>query len=403
MRIALVSEHASPLAALGGADAGGQNVYVAALASSLAALGTEVDVYTRRDDPSPPASVRCGPGVTVHHLRAGPAEPVPKDELVPFLPALTRGLEEAWRRRRPDVVHAHFWMSGVCALNAAHCAVPVLQTYHALGTVKRRHQGDADTSPACRLAAERRIADEASHIIATSSDEVFELRRMGADGARISVVPCGVDLDRFSPDGPSDPRSSGRVRIVCVSRFVERKGLDDVVRALALLPDCDLVVAGGPPAAELDADPVALGLREVAAEIGVADRLELRGSLARDEVPALLRSADVVCCTPWYEPFGIVPLEAMACGVPVVASAVGGLIDTVVHGVTGLHVAPRQPDSIAAAVGALAEDAALRAELGAAGRQRAEARYGWPRIARATLDAYRLSVLTATRTAEAYA
>jgi glycosyltransferase involved in cell wall biosynthesis len=402
MRVALVSEHASPLAALGGADAGGQNVHVAALAAALADLGATVDVYTRRDDGGLPPSVDVVPGVTVHHVAAGPARPLPKDHLVPYLPALTRGLEEAWSLRRPDVVHAHFWMSGICALNAAPGAVPVLQTYHALGTVKRRHQGHADTSPRCRLAAECRIADEAAHIIATSSDEVFELRRMGAESRSISVIPCGVDLDRFTPDGPAEQRS-GRPRIVCVSRFVERKGLDDVVRALPLLPDYELVIAGGPARDQLDRDPVARGLRAVAEAEGVADRLSLRGSIGRDAVPALLRSADVVCCTPWYEPFGIVPLETMACGVPVVATAVGGLIDTVVHGVTGLHVPPRRPDAIADAVASIADRPELRDELGAAGRARAEARYGWPRIGAASLDIYRAVLRESVDTAEAYA
>jgi glycosyltransferase involved in cell wall biosynthesis len=293
-------------------------------------------------------------------------------------------------------------MSGICALNAAPDTVPVLQTYHALGTVKRRHQGDADTSPRCRLVAERRIAEDAAHIIATSSDEVFELRRMGAESRSISVIPCGVDLDRFTPDGPAELRS-GRPRIVCVSRFVERKGLDDVVRALPQLPDYELVIAGGPAGDQLDRDPVARGLRAVAEAAGVADRLSLRGSIGRDAVPALLRSADVVCCTPWYEPFGIVPLEAMACGVPVVATAVGGLIDTVVHGVTGLHVPPRRPDAIADAVASIADRPELRDELGAAGRARAEARYGWPRIGAASLDIYRAVLRESVDTAEAYA
>ena len=149
MRIAMVSEHASPLATLGGVDAGGQNVHVAALATELSRMGHEVDVYTRRDDPSAPPSVELRPGVTVHHVDAGPAEPLPKDELLPFMPAFGKVLLEAWADRRPDAVHAHFWMSGLAALDACRpLELPLAVTFHALGVVKRRHQGCRDTSPA---------------------------------------------------------------------------------------------------------------------------------------------------------------------------------------------------------------------------------------------------------------
>jgi glycosyltransferase involved in cell wall biosynthesis len=399
----MVSEHASPLAALGGVDAGGQNVHVAALSLALAELGHQVDVYTRRDRTDVPAQVAIDPAVTVHHVPAGPPEEVPKDELVPHLGELACGLERCWRSRTPDVVHAHFWMSALCALDAAPAGTPVVQTFHALGVVKRRHQGAADTSPRCRLAAERQIAARATRIIATCSDEAFELRRMGAERHRISIVPCGVDLHRFRPDGPAERRVAGRRRIVCVSRLVDRKGLDDVIRALPRLPGYELVIAGGPPAAALGQDPVARHLWQVAGELGVADRVELRGSTDRDAIPALLRSADAVCCTPWYEPFGIVPLEAMACGVPVVASAVGGLVDSVVHGVTGLHVPPRSPRAVADAVAAIVERPQYRAELAAGGLRRVRTRYGWPRIAQATFETYALALATPVEPAEVYA
>jgi glycosyltransferase involved in cell wall biosynthesis len=384
----MVSEHASPLSVLGGVDAGGQNVHVASLAAALADLGVDVDVYTRRDDASLPVTVAMAPRVDVHHITAGPARFVPKDDLVDYLPALTAGLDRAWIERPPDVIHAHFWMSGICALDAAPKNVSVLQTFHALGCVKRRHQRSADTSPPGRLAAERRIARDADHIIATCSDEAFELRRLGTQRRHISIVPCGVDLSAFSPDGPAEERREGMRRIVCVSRLVERKGIDDVVRALPSLPSCELVIAGGGSAESLERDPVATGLRSLAASIGVADRVELRGPADRASVARLLRSADVVCCTPWYEPFGIVPLEAMACGTPVVAAAVGGLVDSVVDGVTGLHVPPRRPDRIAEAVGKIIGRPSFQRRLGRAGVERTRSRYGWPRVADATLEVY---------------
>jgi glycosyltransferase involved in cell wall biosynthesis len=170
---------------------------------------------------------------------------------------------------------------------------------------------------------------------------------------------------------------------------VERKGVDDVIRAIARLPGVELVVAGGPRGAELARDPDARRLGRLARRLGVADRVELRGGIDPEAVTALLRSADLAVCVPWYEPFGIVPLEAMACGVPVVASAVGGMIDTVVDGVTGVHVPPRRPERLADTLRALLADPVRRADLGAAGVRRARERYTWDRVAEATLEVYR--------------
>lgn len=387
MRIDMVSEHASPLAALGDVDAGGQNVHVAMLATAMARRGAEVVVHTRRDDPHLPDTVPLAPGVEVRHVDAGPARHVPKDDLLPHMDAFAERLAEGWRRSAPDVIHSHFWMSGRAALDAAPAGTPVVHTFHALGVVKRRHQGDRDTSPPERLAEELRIIEGAARVVATCSDEVFELLRLGADRRRLSVVPCGVDLARFSPDGPSEARDGPR--IACIGRIVERKGVDDVIRALAAVPDAELVIAGGPPPDRLGADPDARRLLAVAAEAGVEDRVSLRGGVGRDEVPTLMRSADVVVCAPWYEPFGIVPLEAMACGVPVIASAVGGMIDSVVDGVTGVHVPPRRPDALAAEIRALLADRRLRGALGRAGARRVRQRYTWSRVAGATLDVYR--------------
>lgn len=389
MRIAMVSEHASPLAALGGVDAGGQNVHVAALATEMGRQGAHVTVHTRRDDPRLPQRVRLAPGAVVDHVPAGPAAPIPKDELLQHMDAFAADLAAQWREERPDVVHAHFWMSGHAALMAAReLGVPVVHTFHALGVVKRRYQGEMDTSPAERIAIEREILRRADHVVATCSDEVFELVRMGGARGRLTVVPCGVDLDLFTPDGRRARRRPGLRRIVCVGRLVARKGVGNAISALAALPDAELVVAGGPPRAQLHRDPEARRLRALAEQLGVADRVDLRGRMGRADVAALLRSADAAVCVPWYEPFGIVPLEAMACGTPVVASAVGGMIDSVVDGVTGIHVPPRDPERLAEALAPLLADRKRRAAFGGAGVDRARRRYGWPRIAAATLDVY---------------
>ena len=386
----MVSEHASPLAALGGVDAGGQNVHVAELARALGARGVDVVVHTRRDSPDLPRRVAMAPGVTVDHVDAGPPGELSKDELLPHMEAFAEDLRRSWQRERPDVVHAHFWMSGLAALAAARpLDLPVAQTFHALGVVKRRHQGARDTSPPERLAIERRIIAGVDRVIATCSDEVFELVRQGADGGRVSTIPCGVDLELFTPDGPAEPRTLGRRRLVALVRLVERKGVAEIVAALPSVPDTELIVAGGPDAAELATDPEARRLRSLAEELGVADRVLLRGRVGRAEIPALLRSADAAVCVPWYEPFGMVPLEAMACGVPVVGSRVGGLIDSVVDGVTGVHVPPRQPAELGVALRSLLDDPARRAALGAAGARRARERYGWGRVAQASREVYR--------------
>jgi glycosyltransferase involved in cell wall biosynthesis len=261
--------------------------------------------------------------------------------------------------------------------------VPTVQTFHALGSVKRRHQGACDTSPDERIAAERTVARDVDRIVATCSDEVFELARLGAPRGRIRVVPCGVDTAAFTPEGPALPRG-GRPRLVTVGRLVRRKGVDETIAALAAVPAAELVVAGGSG----PDDPDQARLTALAAEHRVDERVRFLGGLPRERVPQLLRSADVVICVPWYEPFGMVPLEAMACARPVVASAVGGLTDTVLDGVTGLHVAPRRPRELAATLRRLLASPATTSAFGAAGRDRVLARYGWNRVAAATAEVY---------------
>ncbi|MCG7597655.1 glycosyltransferase [Mycobacterium sp. PSTR-4-N] len=388
MRIAMVSEHASPLALLGGVDAGGQNVAVAELSAALAAQGHEVVVYTRRDDEDLLDRVDTEFGYTVVHVPAGPARRIPKDDLAQYMPDFGDVLADDWARWRPDVAHAHFWMSGLATLRAARRhRIPVVQTFHALGVVKRRHQGRDDTSPNDRIRLESHVARSVDWVAATCTDEVAELQRLGRDADAMSVVPCGVNPDEFRHIGPRATRGSAQ-RIVSVGRLVPRKGFETLIRAMPQIPAAELVIVGGPDKSELDRDAEAQRLNAVAAQFGVADRVHFYGAIARDEMPMLLRSADVVAATPWYEPFGIVPLEAMSCGVPVVASAVGGMLDTVVDDVTGRLVPPRDAQRCADAINPILADAGLRAALGRAGRARVEERYSWRRVAEDTAAVY---------------
>jgi glycosyltransferase involved in cell wall biosynthesis len=387
MKIAFVSEHASPLASVGGTDSGGQNVHVAELARALGALGHQVTVYTRRDGTSMRDRVRLCRGVTVEHVPAGPPTVLLKDKLLPYMSAFGRYLADRWVREPPDVVHAHFWMSGLAALAGARDhGLPVVQTFHALGAVKRRHQGAEDTSPEARIRLEVAIARDVAMVIATASDEAFELARLGVPARRICVIPCGVNITAFRPDGPV-ARHGASPRLLAATRLIKRKGLDTVVQALSGVPDAELVIVGGPPASRLRGDPEYRRLMRLAGEVGVTARVSFRGRVARQDMPALIRSANLAVSVPWYEPFGMVPLEAMACGVPVVASAVGGHNDTVVDGVTGVLVPPRQPDVLTRVVRDLLAGSKLPG-FGSAAAERARGRYSWERISQETIAVY---------------
>ena len=386
MRIALVSEHANPLAAVGGEDAGGQNVHVDALAGELATMGHAVTVFTRRESERQPDRVTAPGGYVVEHVPAGPPAVIPKDQLLQHMPAFARYLEQRWTEDPVDLAHAHFWMSGIASVRAGRRVdIPVLQTFHALGTVKRRHQGAADSSPAERIGFERRLCRQVDHIIATCSDEVAELIALGQSVTRTTVIPCGVDTSAFRPDG--DVRLKGD-HLLVVGRLVERKGVGKIIDALESLPGVTLDIAGGPPVDQLDLEDEVRRLRRIADWHGVADRVRFLGAVGRDQVPGLMRAADLVVDVPWYEPFGIVPVEAMACGRPVVGSAVGGLLDTVLPGVTGELVPPRRPDLLAPVIERLLDEPVTRADFGRAGRTRAVREYTWSRVAAATARVY---------------
>jgi glycosyltransferase involved in cell wall biosynthesis len=401
----MISEHASPLAALGGADAGGQNRHVAELSAAIADLGHDVRVYTRRDGTARPAQARAADGVTVIHVPAGPAEVLDKDELLPHMGIFARWMAGQWLEGgwSPDVVHAHFWMSGLAAINAARqIQAPVVQTFHALGSVKRRHQGAQDTSPATRISAERAICRAVDRIVAQCRDEVSELVRLGVPRSRITVIPSGVNRRRFGPHGPAVPRTPGLRRVLTVGRMVPRKGFEEVVRAMPHIPDAECVVVGGPPAAQLAREPYARHLTDLAASLGVADRIRLAGAVPAADMASWYRSADVVVAAPWYEPFGLTPLEAMACGVPVVASAVGGLTDTVVDGYTGELVPPRDPRRLGTAVRGLLDDRMRRLAYGAASLDRVRHCYSWSHAA-TRLEALYRDVQPALRVSEVLA
>ncbi|WP_072690734.1 glycosyltransferase [Rhodococcus marinonascens] len=398
MRISMVSANAGPLDVSDCDDIRGQNIHLAELSAALTRAGHDVTVYTRKDSENAPQRVTAPGGYTVVHVPAGPPRPMSEEESLPLMGEFGGFLKSEWEAERPDIVHAHYWMSGIATQLAARTlGIPVIQTFHALGVVEQRF-GDTEFSAAKnRIRLEQLIARGSTRVVATCTDEVLELSHLGLPRSRTSVVPSGVDVSAFTPEGRTDEKGK-RHRLVMAGRLAPSKGFDTAIEALAHFPDTELVIAGGPAADDVADNSEATRLLKVARNAKVRNRVRIIGRVPREDMPSLLRSADAVVCTPWYEPFGMVPLEAMACGTPVVASAVGGMRDTVVDGITGRLISPRNPMRLAEALRQIFDDDALRTGYGMAGCDRARARYSWDRVATDTLRAYGRCVSAPPRT-----
>jgi D-inositol-3-phosphate glycosyltransferase len=400
-RLAWLSVHTCPLAALGGKETGGMNVYVRELARELGRLGFGVDVFTRSQDPAIPEVVPLGEGARVIHVPAGPARPLAREALVAHLPAFAEGVERLRRREglTYGLVHAHYWLSGVVALDLAwRWSVPVVQMFHTLGVLKNAVARTlAEREPAERLDAERRVAMAADRLVASNLVERTDLVwQCGADPARVRVIPCGVDLELFHPADPRAARARLGLHAERVLLFVGRlspiKGLETLLRALAVAKadglgrtDVRLVIVGGDKEEVRDGDRARL--RRMAADLGVSAWVDFRGPQPQDVLPDYYAAADLCLMPSRYESFGMVALEAMACGVPVVGSRVGGLAETVRDGATGLLVPEGDVAALAGGLTRLLADPGWRARLGA---QAAEwtRRFGWPCIARAMTQLY---------------
>jgi len=394
MKIALVAEQASQHSRARGGPAAddGQAFGISTLARTLGSLGHQVTIYARKDAPALPARANVAAGVTVEHLTAGPASRLPADQVLPYMAAFSGQLVRCWRQVTPDIAHSHFWTGGLAALAATRdVEVPVVQTFHSLGTAERRHLGAVAGGSQARLRLEALIARSVSAVLASSSGEASELARLGVPRASIRVVPYGVDTDEFLPDGPV-ARRTARPRLLAVAPLTERSGLDVIVRAMVDVPRCELVIAGGPARSQLAGNPVYRRLVRLARQLGVGDRVVFAGQVSRARMPALLRSADLLVHTTLYEPFGMVPLEAMACGTPVVAAAGGSHQDAIVDGTTGVLVRPGQPALLARRIRQLLASPMLLQGYGIAAADRARARYSWQRIGRETLAAYQRSL-----------
>lgn len=394
MKLALISEHASPLATLGGTDSGGQNVYVAKIARQLARFGHTVDVFTRRDSPDLPPIVTFESNVHVIHVPAGPERFVPKEELLPWMDDFSAWLVDycapAWARY--DLVHANFFMSGLAALALKKAyGTPFVMTFHALGKVRRVHQGDADAFPVERLAIEEELVARADRVIAECPQDREDLTALyGAEPRRVELVPCGFDPEELGP-GRSLLRAEFGLDdkdfvVLQLGRLVPRKGIDNVIRGIAELKrshgiDARLLVVGGEsPDPDPTLTPEIGRLAAIAREEGVAGQVVFTGQRPRSQLRDFYCAADVFVTTPWYEPFGITPLEAMGCGCPVIGSAVGGIRYTVIDAVTGYLVPPNDPVQLAERLARLHHNPALSRAFGRAGILRVRSAFTWRRV-----------------------
>ncbi len=399
-RVATISVHTSPLDQPGAGDAGGLNVYVVEVSRRLAARGIAVDVFTRATSSDLPPVVEMAPGVTVRHVNAGPFEGLGKEELPAQLCAFTAGVLREEAQHEPghyDVVHSHYWLSGqVGWLARDRWRVPLVHTAHTLAKVKNAALADGDQpEPRLRVIGEEQVVAEADRLVANTADEARQLvDHYGADPRRTLVVPPGVDLDRFTPgDRLAARRALGvpadAVLLTFVGRIQPLKAPDLLLTAAARMLADDpglrdrlrVHVVGAPSGSGLDAPR---RLEELAAHLGIADLVRFLPPQAPDRLALHYRAADVAVVPSHNESFGLVALEAQACGTPVVASAVGGLTTAVRDGVSGVLVGGRDPDAYAAAVRAVL----ARRPLLAAGARRHAAAFSWDRTADALVDAY---------------
>ena len=342
MKIAVVAQNATPLHPRADSGPDRDDIGLSELTRQLAGQGHQVTVYAQKNLPDQPDQAELHDGVRVEHINAGPVArgTEPGDVgLLERVPAFSGPLRSHWQRERPDVVHALRWTSGLAALAAARdLRVPVVQEFRSLSVTERRADGvKAAGASAARIRLEPAIGRSATAVLATNSAEVADLASLGVHRSSIRVVPWGIDTGLFSPEGPVAKRN-GRPRLLTAADLTQRQPLETLLRALTRVPGAELVVVGGPDEASLDSDDAYVKLAKFAATLGITDRVIFTGKVEHAAMPALLRSADLVVSTCQYEPSGSTSLQAMACGTPVIAPPVGGHVDAVVDGTTGIII-----------------------------------------------------------------
>jgi len=391
----MLSVHTCPLAALGGKETGGMNVYVREVSRELGRMGLAVDIFTRSQNPAIGPVVPLAPGVRVVHLAAGPEAPMPRERVYDHLDAFVDAVD-AWRLAHGaeyDLVHGHYWLSGVAGLRLrARWGVPLVQMFHTLGQLKNSVARTADElEPELRIGAETRIVAGADRVVAANAVERDHLAwYYDARRERVAVIPCGVDTELFAPADHGAAKAAlglpDAPLLLYVGRLTPIKGLETLLEAFALLAERPLLLLIGGDQDE----PVnghAARLRGLVEGRGLAPWVRFLGAQPQERLRLYYAASDATVMPSYYESFGMVALEAMACGSPVIASSVGGLTTTVRDGVTGFLVPDSDPAALAATIGRVLGDEDLRWRLGREAVRWA-AHYRWPCVAEAVCREY---------------
>ena len=402
----MLSYHTCPLATLGGKDTGGMNVYVRDLTKELGRMGIEVDVFTRSQDEHVPHVLHdLGYGNRVVHVPAGPEVPLPKPELAEYIPQFVSGILEFSQHRglQYDLIHSHYWMSGIAAQRLKEMwNVPVVHMFHTLGIMKQRVARDkSEADGDYRLEGEQKVLRVADRVIAATPAELAQLQWLyQADVSHVEVIPPGVDLTHFYPILPEEAKEFIGVQpcdrmLLFVGRIEPLKGLDTLIEAIAIMrregfedcPICLSIIGGDPQVSDEEMSAEMTRLQEMREDLDLEDMVTFLGKRSQDTLPYYYSASEAVVMPSHYESFGMVALEAMACGTPVVASQVGGLAFLVQDGVTGFTVPVDEPRALADCLKELIKNPALRQRMG---RQAAEVaqRYGWDTIAGRILQVY---------------
>jgi len=394
LRVAILSVHTCPLAAPGGKETGGMNVYVRETARELARMAVQVDVFTRSQDPSIPRVVAMGHGARVIHLTAGARAPMRREAIHGHLGEFVTGVERFRRAQgiEYDIIHAHYWLSGAAGLALRDkWGAPLVQMFHTLGRLKNTvAQSPDEVEPELRIAEESRIVASADRIVAANVVERAHLVwHYKADAERVEVIPCGVDTEMFRPLSRATAKEMLELgpepMLLYVGRLQPIKGLETLLEAMTRLDGATLLIVGGDQDEPENSHGVAL--REQVAALQLERRVRFLGAQPQRLLRLFYAAADATVMPSYYESFGMVALEAMACGCPVVASSVGGLTTTIQDGVTGHLVPEGNPAALAERLAALLADDEARARLGREAARWAEA-HRWPCVAESVCRLY---------------
>jgi D-inositol-3-phosphate glycosyltransferase len=406
MKVAMLSYHTCPLATLGGKDTGGMNVYVRDLTLELGRMGIHVDVFTRSQDEHVPHVLHdLGFGNRVVHVPAGPETPLPKRELAGYIPQFAEGVKQFAEEKgiHYDLIHSHYWMSGLAAetLSDAWGGTPIVQMFHTLGEMKNRvAQSEAEREGAYRLDGERRVLRRVDRVIAATPAELAQLEWLyKADMRKVTVIPPGVEVGHFYHIPVDEARqfiglAPDARMILFVGRIEPLKGLDTLIKAIACLQVQDLaepvhlaVIGGDPEAAPEEMSAEMVRIQRMCDDLTVGKMVAFLGKRSQDTLPYYYSAAEVVVMPSHYESFGMVALEAMACGTPVIASQVGGLAFLVQDGITGYQVPDGDDEALCEKLTALLGDASLRRNMGRNAAKYAQ-NYAWKKISAQIVGVY---------------